>query len=78
MNYEDLHSVLTINSIALSKVDRGFEADLSDLVFLIQRNYIKLGELERILKDALPHANKFDFHPEILDHFQELKALLKR
>jgi hypothetical protein len=26
----------------------------------------------------LPYANKFDFHPEILDHFQELKALLKR
>lgn len=70
-------SVADPYSIALSKVDRGFEADLSDLVFLIQRNYIKLGELERILNKALPHANKFDFHPEILSHMQDLKNLLK-
>lgn len=70
-------SVADPYSIALSKVDRGFEADLSDLVFLIQHNHIKLGELERILNNALPHAKKFDFHPEILEHFQELKTLLK-
>jgi len=65
-------------SIALSKVDRGFEADLSDLVFLIRHNHIKLSELERILKKALYLANKFDFHPEILSHLQDLKTLLKQ
>ena len=53
-------------SIALSKVDRGFEADFDDVVFLIQHNYINLKELERILNDALPHAGKFDFNPDIL------------
>lgn len=70
-------SVADPYSIALSKVDRGFETDLSDLVFLIQHNHIKLGELERILNNALPLANKFDFHPEILSHLQDLKSLLK-
>lgn len=64
-------------SIALSKVDRGFKSDLDDIVFLIQHNHIKLKELERILNKALPKAGKFDFHPEILDHFRELKKRLE-
>lgn len=63
-------------SIALSKVDRGFETDLDDVVFLIQRNFITLDELERILNDALPHAGNFDFNPDILAHLQELKKRL--
>ena len=63
-------------SIALSKIDRGFETDIDDVVFLIQRNYITLKELERILADALPQAGKFDFNPDILAHLQELKKRL--
>jgi hypothetical protein len=63
-------------SIALSKVDRGFKADLDDIVFLVQHNHITLKELERILNEALPQAGKYDFHPEILEHFQELKNRL--
>ena len=60
-------------SIALSKLDRGFDTDFEDLIFLIQQNRISLNELERITRDALPDARKYDFHPEILDHLQELK-----
>ena len=60
-------------SIALSKLDRGFDTDFEDIVFLIQRNFISLNELERITRDAMPQARKYDFHPEILDHLQELK-----
>jgi hypothetical protein len=70
-------SVADPYSIALSKLDRGLESDLSDLVFLIQHNYIKFGELESILKNALPLAAQYDFHPEILSHLENLKALLK-
>jgi hypothetical protein len=69
--------VLDPYSIALSKLDRGSDRDLDDLVFLIRNNHIHAEELERILKEALPHAGKFDFHPEILDHFQELKKRLE-
>ena len=64
-------------SIALSKLDRGFDTDLDDIVFLIQHNYIVLEKLENFTKNALAHARKFDFNPEILDHLQELRARLK-
>lgn len=65
-------------SIALSsKLDRGFDTDLDDIVFLIQYSHVSLEELERITQDALSHAGKFDFSPEILAHFQELKNRLR-
>lgn len=64
-------------SIALSKLDRGFDADLDDIVFLIQHNYITLEELEHITQHALSHSREFDFDPEILAHLQELKIRLK-
>jgi len=64
-------------SIALSKLDRGFDTDLDDIVFLVQHNLVVLEELERITKNALPRAGKFDLNPEILAHLQELKSRLK-
>ncbi len=64
-------------SIALSKLDRGFDTDFDDLIFLVQHNLVRLEELERITKDALPQAKKFDLDPEILAHLQELKNRLK-
>ncbi len=63
-------------AIALSKLDRGKDTDLEDLVFLIQNNQIELEELEEMLMKALPLAGKFDFHPDILTHLQDLKSLL--
>ena len=64
-------------SIALSKVDRGLKEDFDDLVFLIERNYISLEKLEQIIQTAMPHAGKFDFHPDILAHLQHLQNRLK-
>jgi hypothetical protein len=64
-------------SIALSKLDRGFDTDFEDIIFLIQRDFVSLNELERILRDALPQARKYDLSPDILDHFQELKNRIK-
>jgi len=64
-------------SIALSKLDRGFETDFEDIIFLIRRNFITLNELERIAQDALPHAREYDLQPDILDHLQELKDRVK-
>jgi len=64
-------------SIALSKVDRGFDTDLDDVIFLIQHRFIELEELARITHAALAHARKFDMHPaEVLEHLQELKDRL--
>ena len=64
-------------SIALSKLDRGFDTDLDDILFLIRNHYVVLEELERLTTNALAHASKFDFNPEILDHLQELKTRLR-
>jgi len=64
-------------SIALSKLDRGFDTDLGDIVFLIRSGRIDFDRFEQILQEALPHARKFDFNPDILEHMQELKNRLK-
>ncbi len=64
-------------SIALSKVDRGLDNDYEDIVFLIQQNHINLKKLEAIVQNAVTNAGKYDLHPDILAHFQELKKRLK-
>lgn len=64
-------------SIALSKVDRGLDSDLEDLVFLIQGGHINLKELEMFAQIAISQARKFDLHPDILEHLQELQSRLK-
>ena len=63
-------------SIALSKVDRGADTDYDDLVFLVQHHHVDMDKFERIVQEALPHARQFDFHPDILEHLQELKNRL--
>jgi hypothetical protein len=63
-------------SIALSKLDRGSDTDYDDLVFLVQRNHVDIDHFERMVQDALPHARKFDFNPDILKHLQGLKIRL--
>ncbi len=64
-------------SIALSKVDRGLDSDLEDIVFLIQNNHITMKELEKIVQKTISKAGKFDLHPDILEHLQELQSRLK-
>jgi hypothetical protein len=59
--------------MALSKLDRGFDTDFDDIIFLIRQNLISLNELERIMQDALPHARKYDLNPDIQHHLKELK-----
>ncbi len=64
-------------SIALSKVDRGLDNDYADIVFLIQHHFINLKDMENIVQNAVSKAGKFDLHPDILAHLQELKKRLK-
>jgi hypothetical protein len=64
-------------SIALSKVDRGFETDIDDILFLIRQNFVTLAELERLTRKAISQGGKFDLHPDILEHLQDLKDQLK-
>lgn len=63
-------------SIALSKLDRGMDTDFDDLVFLVQNNYVDIGEFENMLRDVLPHSRKYDLDLNILGHLQELRKRL--
>lgn len=71
-------SILDPYGIALSKLDRGFDTDIDDIVFLIQRGLVEMDKMEQILQDALPNASRFDMNPsELLAHLQEVKSRLK-
>ena len=60
-------------SIALSKIARGFEADLEDVIFMLHEELIQFGELERHFKAILPHAPRADIIPsEFHDYFDEI------
>jgi hypothetical protein len=60
-------------SIALSKIDRGFDTDLDDVLFLIWEGYISIDSLTARLDDALQKAGQFDIDPvEARAHMSEL------
>ena len=66
-------------SIALSKVARGFETDLEDVVFLLRRKLIAFKELEVIVQAALPRAREFDIDPrEFRQNWETLRKLVRR
>jgi hypothetical protein len=63
-------------SIALSKIARGFEADLQDVVFLLEENIIDLGHLDQYVEDALPVAWEYDIDPADLElYLAEVRRL---
>lgn len=63
-------------SIALSKLSRGFEADLQDVLFLLRQNIINLDELAQYVAAALPQAWDFDIDPADLQlYFNEVRRL---
>lgn len=65
-------------SIALSKLDRGLDTDLDDIVFLIQHKHIKIGQLKQITENALSHAREFDINTgEMLAHLRVVQQRLK-
>lgn len=70
--------ILDPYSIALSKIDRGFDTDLDDVLFLIQQGLIEIKALEQIAIAASKHGREFDINVnELLSHLQTLKDRLK-
>ncbi|MBL7065839.1 MAG: hypothetical protein ISS49_16810 [Anaerolineae bacterium] len=66
-------------SIALSKIARGFEADLEDVMFMLREGLIEFRELERHFNAILPDAPKADIIPsEFRDYFEEIRRRLGR
>lgn len=66
--------IFDLYSIALSKIARGFEADLEDVQFMLDRELIEFAELERHFQTILPDAPKFDIdRKEFQAYFEEVK-----
>ncbi|HYE68991.1 MAG TPA: DUF6036 family nucleotidyltransferase [Anaerovoracaceae bacterium] len=60
-------------TIALSKIARGFDTDLEDVVFLLRANLIDLNELQGHFQSVLPRAPQADIIPsEFQQYFQDL------
>ncbi|MEO6061649.1 MAG: DUF6036 family nucleotidyltransferase [Thermoflexales bacterium] len=50
-------------TIALSKVDRGTNTDIEDVVFLLRRGFIKADAFAAIVDQTLPNAAQYDIRP---------------
>jgi hypothetical protein len=65
-------------SIAISKLDRGFDTDFDDILFLVQNNHVELKELERMAQVVLTRAREFDIDPaDFLAHLDIVRERLK-
>ena len=69
--------VLDPYTIALSKLDRGFDTDIEDILFLIRQSLITTDQLESVAVDALRQASRFDLNTgAIRTHLQTVRNLL--
>lgn len=66
--------IFDLYSIGLSKIARGFEADIEDVLFLLERKLILFTELERLFQIILPQAAGSDIDPkEFSAYFEEVR-----
>jgi hypothetical protein len=66
--------IFDLYSIALSKIARGFESDLEDVEFLLDRDLIAWDTLETHFKTILPRVRSADIDPkEFQQYFETLK-----
>lgn len=60
-------------TIAFSKLDRGFDTDIADIVFLARSNLIDLMKLESLIADVLPAPSRYDLSPNLIrQHLNEV------
>ena len=70
-------SILDPYTIALSKLDRGFDTDLEDVLFLLRQGLVQVGQLERVVETAITRAQEFDLDPQaISEHLQAVRDQL--
>jgi len=66
--------IFDLYSIALSKIARGFEADIEDTLFMLTQKLIEFNELERLYQIILPQATKSDIDPKEFEaYFEEVR-----
>jgi len=60
-NFDNLEAFIADPySIALSKVARGFDTDLDDIIFLLQNKFISMNELVLYVEKALESTRDYD------------------
>ena len=71
--------IFDLYSIALSKIARGFESDIEDVLFLLAKDLIDFKELERLFLLILPDADRSDILPsEFKAYFEEVRKRVDR
>ena len=64
-------------SIALSKLARGFDTDIQDVLFLLEHEFVELDILIAFVEAALPMAWDYDIDPDEMKRYLDLvKSLL--
>ncbi len=65
--------IFDLYSIALSKIVRGFESDLEDVIFLLNQKLIHFDTLRSAFMSVLPKARRADIDPrEFQAYFDEI------
>ena len=71
--------IFDLYSIALSKIVRGFDSDIEDVEFLINRKLITWEALSDHYQNILPHAKNADIDPrEFQQYFETLRKKINR
>ncbi len=58
--------ILDPYTIALSKLDRGFDTDLEDVLFLLHQELIQFEQLESVVETAIMDAQEFALDPDAM------------
>jgi hypothetical protein len=65
--------VYDLYTIAPSKIARGFDTNMEDVIFLVKSNLIDIDELQKHFRAVLPRAAQADIIPsEFLQYFLDL------
>jgi hypothetical protein len=72
-------SIFDPYSIAFSKLARGFDTDIDDVVFLLRHGLLTLAQLESVVNHGMRDGQKFDIMPsELRNNWRALQQRLSR
>jgi hypothetical protein len=68
--------IFDLYSIAISKIARGFDSDIEDVLFLLKKNLIDFSQLQKFIVEISPKLLQSDIDPKEFDtYFNELQKL---
>ncbi|MEA3439344.1 MAG: DUF6036 family nucleotidyltransferase [Chloroflexota bacterium] len=64
-------------TISISKIARGFETDLQDVLYLLRNGIVEINRLNEFVEQTIPVAWEYDIDPaEMKNYFAEVKKHL--